>query len=279
LDNEKKIELFINKMKMNGFSQNTLNGYALDVRLFFESVNKNWIDVTSDDLELFFGNLMDKRSKRTVARRMASVKAFYKYVCEKDEDFKDPTRKLKTPKLDKTLPKYLTSEEESALIESANSVRDRAILLMLYITGMRISELWALNKEDIDFETKRIKVYGKGGKERFVFINNEVCELLKQYFNERTDNDPALFADKYGNRLSRRSVQKFTKRCGQKAGIKKKVTPHCQRHTHATTMLRAGIPLEVIQQDLGHSQLATTLLYAKLNDTAVCDAHENVFGK
>jgi integrase/recombinase XerD len=279
LNNEQMLTLFLSKIKLNGFSLNTQKGYKFEILTFFKDVNKNWYEVNFDDLELYFSGLMDTKKKRTVARRMAAIKGFYKYIEERYDDFKNPTKRLHSPKLDKRLPKYLTPNEVELILSQAKSLRNRTVITILWVTGMRINELFKLNKEDINFDTKSVKVFGKGSKERITYFNDAAAELLKQYLASRADDNPALFVERGNRRLSERTIQKFVSKYGKLSGINKHVTPHAFRHSYATQLIRNHVPLEIIQRSMGHSQLTTTLIYANLDDQSIVDAYRSVFDK
>jgi integrase/recombinase XerD len=279
LTNEQMLTLFLSKIKLNGFSLNTQKGYKFELQTFFKDVNKHWSEINFDDLELYFSGLMDIRKKTTVSRRMAALKGYFKYIEERYEDFKNPTKKLHSPKLDKRLPKFLTPIEIELLLSQIKNLRNLTVVTLFWVTGMRINELFKLNKEDVNFENKSVKVFGKGSKERVTYFNDTAAELLKQYIDSRTDENPALFIEKGNRRLSERTIQKFVVKYAKLAGIKKHVTPHSLRHSYATQLIRNHVPLEIIQRSMGHSQMTTTLIYANLDDQSVVDAYRSVFDK
>jgi integrase/recombinase XerD len=144
---------------------------------------------------------------------------------------------------------------------------------------MRISELWSLNKDTIDFDNKQMRIVGKGNKERTCFMNTETKEMLLKYLDSRTDNNTALFVNRNGERLGRREIQKFFKKAGLDAGIKKPVTPHKMRHSFGSRMVQNGAPIQVVQQCLGHQDIATTQIYSFLDNKTITDGYRAVFDK
>jgi len=186
--------------------------------------------------------------------------------------------KASSPKLDRRLPSFLTVEETVRLLEAPDrttpqGLRDRALLELLYASGLRVSELESLNLEQLDMETNEIRVWGKGSKERMVLIGEPAARALDNYL---TQGRPALLGEKktsavllnqYGGRLPARRIQKILDKYARKAGIGKKVHPHILRHTFATHLLDGGADLRVVQELLGHAQLATTQIYTHVSQS------------
>jgi integrase/recombinase XerD len=185
-----------------------------------------------------------------------------------------PCHDVELPKTGKRHPKYLSREEMDKLLEAPSSIyqaRDKAILRLLYTSGLRVSELTSLNKEDVDFQEGTVTVRdGKGGRDRVTFTTTGTLQLLKDMIYKRTrkgreDKGPALFTNRYGNRLTPRSIQRIVKEASREAGITKEVTPHILRHTFAVHSLNEDFNIKEIQQLLGHSSLSSTQIYTEIS--------------
>ncbi len=216
--------------------------------------------------------------KSSIARKLSAVRSFYRYLVREERVSANPLEKASSPKLDRRLPSFLTVEETVRLLEAPDlatpqGIRDRALLELLYAAGLRVSELENLNLEQLNMETSEIRVWGKGSKERMVLIGAPAALALKNYL---ADSRPALLGEKkaeavflnqYGGRLPARRIQKILDKCAQKAGLKKRVHPHILRHTFATHLLDGGADLRVVQELLGHAQLATTQVYTHVSQS------------
>ncbi|MDP4224816.1 MAG: tyrosine-type recombinase/integrase [Bacteroidota bacterium] len=283
LDNEKIIQEFLREMRTRGRSPNTIGGYTLDLNQFFKSVNKNYLEVTFRDVKNYFNEMTDSKTSRTVARKMAAVRSFYKYIeeimAEENKQYVPPTKTIKTPKMPKRVPKYLTHEEVLQVINVAHCLRDKAVMWLLYTSACRIDELFKLNRDDMNWDTKSMNVIGKGNKERISQFNEEAKNILLEYLATRTDGNPALFTEKGDLRLSKRTIQKFVRLAGKEAGIKKPVTPHKFRHSLASRMVQNGAPIQAVQALLGHNDIATTQIYAYLDNKTVRNEYNAVFDK
>jgi len=216
--------------------------------------------------------------KSSIARKLSAIRSFYRYLVREGKVSVNPLEKVTSPKLDRRLPSFLTVEETVRLLEAPDRStpqgrRDRALLEMLYASGMRVSELENINIEQLSMETNEIRVWGKGSKERVVLIGEPAARALNDYLEQgrpalrgrqRTN---AVFLNQYGGRLPARRIQKILDKYSQKAGIGKKVHPHILRHTFATHLLDGGADLRVVQELLGHAQLATTQIYTHVSQS------------
>ena len=216
--------------------------------------------------------------KSSIARKLSAIRSFYRYLVREGKVSVNPLEKVTSPKLDRRLPSFLTVEETVRLLEAPDRStpqgrRDRALLEMLYASGMRVSELENINIEQLSMETNEIRVWGKGSKERVVLIGEPAARALNDYLEQgrpalrgrqRTN---AVFLNQYGGRLPARRIQKILDKYSQKAGIGKKVHPHILRHTFATHLLDGGADLRVVQELLGHAQLATTQVYTHVSQS------------
>lgn len=279
MDNEGIIEEFLSMLQLRGCSLNTVNGYRLDLNQFFKAINKQYDEIDFKEVNSYFRLMVNKKSIRTIARKMASVRSFYTWCVDEDYMKEDPSRKLKSPKMPKRIPKYLTEDEIEQLINAMNSFRDKTVVVFLYTTGLRISEMYALNKDDMDWQTKTVKVLGKGNKERIVPFNERAKNMLLEYIATRDDDNPALFVEKNNLRLSKRSIQKSVKSAGIRAGIKKPVTPHKMRHSYGSHLIQEGVQLQTVSNLMGHSSTNVTEIYAWLSKKQVIDAYSSVFDK
>ena len=231
-------------------------------------------DITHRLMRNYLGFMKEKGyAKSTIARRLSAWRSYYKYLGREKIVETDPLAKVKTPKRDRKLPKFLLLSYMLKLLESPDvttplGIRDRAILEMLYGTGMRISELVNLNQSDVYNEDGYVRVLGKGGKERIVPMGEFSCKAIMEYVHKgrpllesSKNNEKGLFINRYGERLSARGIRKLIDKYAASAGINKNIFPHMLRHSFATHMLDAGADLRSIQEMLGHAKLSTTQVY------------------
>ena len=227
-------------------------------------------------------------SKSTTARKLATLRSFYKFLVKRDRVSSNPVISIKTPKQDKKLPKFLEYEEVVRLLNTppANTclgARDRAILEVLYSTGMRVSELVSLNMDDVDFLSEVIHIRGKGKKERICPIGSSALQAIQNYIefrNRRMANDSnfdsrVLFANKHGQRLSTRSVRRKMDKYLVEAGLDPAISPHTLRHSFATHMLNNGADLRSVQELLGHQSLSTTQIYTHITTSHMNEQYQN----
>lgn len=216
--------------------------------------------------------------KNSIARKLSAVRSFYRYLLREEKVSSNPLEKASSPKLDRRLPSFLTVEETVRLLETPDlskpqGIRDRALLEMLYAAGLRVSELENLNTDQLNMETNEIRVWGKGSKERMVLIGAPAASALSDYLARGRpallgrQKATAVFLNKDGGRLPARRIQKILEKCAQKAGIEKRIHPHTLRHTFATHLLDGGADLRVVQELLGHAQLATTQVYTHVSQS------------
>lgn len=214
--------------------------------------------------------------KASIARRLSAIRSFYRYLVREEMISVSPVANTSSPKLDRRLPEFLTTQEITRLLEAPDSStpqgqRDRAFLELLYASGLRVSELVSLNLEQVNLNTLEIRVVGKGSKERIVLMGEPAARALIAYLNDgrhrllgdRKSN--AVFLNRYGGRLTERSVQSLLQEYAGIAGIGKRVHPHMLRHTFATHLLDGGADLRVVQELLGHASLSTTQVYTHVS--------------
>ncbi len=216
---------------------------------------------------------LHKRNQRTsIARKLSTLRTFFRYLVREGALANNPAEGMSTPKLNRYLPKTLSVDEATALMErgygnSPQDLRDRAIVELFYSSGLRVSELTGLNVGSLDLREKLVRVLGKGRKERIVPIGRKAHEALLAYLEERAQPDEGepLFLNARGGRLTQRSVQRNLKVRLLKAGLIKDISPHALRHSFATHLLDGGADLRAIQELLGHASLSTTQKYTKVS--------------
>jgi integrase/recombinase XerC len=211
--------------------------------------------------------------KASIARKLSAIRSFYRYLVREGILESSPVEKTSSPKLDKRLPEFLALDEVERLLNAPDlstpkGQRDRALLELLYASGLRVSELVRLDLGEVNLDTGEIRVWGKGSKERMVLMGKPASEALRNYLEQGRPKllgdkkkTSALFINRYGQRLPERRVQKMLEDYAKKAGIEKRVHPHMLRHTFATHLLDGGADLRVVQELLGHAQLSSTQIY------------------
>ncbi len=254
-----------------GYSKATIREYKYDLNLFKRFVQKSLDHVTTGDLRKFLYYLKKERnsSAKTIHRKICSIRSFYKFLSKEHYISKNPTENIETPKIPKSLPKTLSQEEVLKLLKAPKSLRDRAILALLYSSGLRVSELCSLKVRDVNFEEGHLKVVsGKGAKDRFVPVAPFVIDLLKRYIKQRNEDfasDSPLFLSRRGGALTPRTIQRMIKKYKEKAKINRPVTPHTLRHAFATHLIENKVDIRLIQELLGHASLSTTQLYTHIS--------------
>ena len=274
----KNFELYL-KIGKN-FSSHTVKAYCADVLVFLiwaSDKDVKEIDAKKFGEYLYFIQQMNY-SKTTIARKIASIRAFYRFLYNREIIDYNPTDTTKGPKLPKTLPDFLTKEEIETIltnvkIQSPAGYRNRVIFELLWVSGMRISELSGLNYKDLNLEENEIRVFGKGAKERIVLIPDKTKELLKNYMENvsdlicKTDKTPdsPLFINNHGFRLQNQSIRNALKQVVNSIELNKHVTPHIFRHSFATRLIENGADLRVVQELLGHSSIQNTQIYTHVS--------------
>ncbi|MBM3230061.1 integrase [Candidatus Pacearchaeota archaeon] len=244
------------ELKVRGFSPLTVRNYGFFTDKFLEQVHKQPDQVTQDDAKLYLASLFDDKSKNTIMLAAAALKFYFTQILKKDFSA------VKMPKKEKRLPAVLTKDEMRALLSHADTEKSRLMISLLYSTGLRVSEVVNLKKNDIDFGEKSGWVRkGKGNKDRLFSISDQLTKDLQAYLKER-EYQYVLSKEKP---LTTRNIQKIIKQTAGRAQIQKKVTPHTLRHSFATHLLEQGTDIRVIQAMLGHSNLNTTQVYTHVS--------------
>lgn len=254
-----------------------------------QEVDQKLLTADVNEARGYLAHLNDKGySKATIARKLATLRSFYKFLVKMGRRSANPLAAIRTPKQDKKLPRFLEYAEIKRLLETPPmdswlGARDRAILETLYSTGIRVSELVGLNMDDIDFLSEVIHIRGKGKKERIAPISSSALQAIQHYMefrNKRCQNNSqfdtrVLFVNKHGQRLSTRSVRRKMDKYLKMAGLDPNISPHTLRHSFATHMLNNGADLRSVQELLGHQSLSTTQVYTHLTTKRLKEVYEN----
>lgn len=270
---DRYVHKFINYLQIEkNASGHTVTNYKIDLREFSESIKDKPIEqITHLDMRLFLARMKEKNfARRSISRKMACLRSFFKFLYREGLIKANPSVSLSTPKIEKKLPLFLNIDDVAKLLGSPDpsdyiGLRDRAILETLYSTGIRVSELAGLDKEDIDFISGVLKVFGKGKKERLVPIGDRALRAIRAYFekigvSDINEKKPA-FLNKSKRRVSDRAVRRIVHKYIHKTSLNENISPHSLRHSFATHMLDRGADLRSVQELLGHANLSTTQIY------------------
>lgn len=274
------------------FSSHTVKAYYSDVLSFLVWLNEEAVETVTYKTIREFLLFIQKfnYSKTTTARKIASIRTFYRYLYRERIIESNPALGIHSPKRGKTLPNFLTEQEIEQIlnnikIETPAGYRNRTILELLYATGMRISELSGLNFCDLNLENNEIRVLGKGNKERIVLVSNKAKDFLNTYIStarsmifkdeksKKPSNEDPVFINKTGYRLQPQSVRIAIKEVVEKIQLPKEVTPHVFRHSFATKLLEHGADLRIVQELLGHSSISNTQIYTHVSTERLKQAY------
>jgi len=255
----------------------TVRNYTTDLLGFFQFLRTREIgslkEVDKHVLRDYLSHLMEQGLvKASIARKLSAIRSFYRYLLRERIIPTSPLATTSSPKLDKRLPSFLTQEEVKQLLEAPDfstpqGQRDRALIELLYASGLRVSELVNINLEQVNLDSCEIRVWGKGSKERVVLMGKPAANALRTYLSQGRPKligekrTSALFLNRYGGRVKERRVQRILEKYTSIAGIDKRVHPHMLRHTFATHLLDGGADLRVVQELLGHANLSSTQIY------------------
>lgn len=281
---------------VKGFSANTSEAYRSDMTQLTEwlaapsedlAPAESWADVSRDHLLGFVSNLKSREyATTTIARKIAAVKSFFSYMATHDLLESDPSEGLSSPKVGRALPSPLGVDEVELLLNqprgksTPEAMRASAMLELLYATGMRVSELVSLSVADVNLDEGYVRCRGKGYKERIIPVYPEAIRALRLYIDDarprlrRRRDEPALFLNRRGNRLTRQGFWLLLKSLAAEAGITHSITPHTLRHSFATHLLRGGAALRHVQELLGHSSISTTQIYTRLAHDQLRDEYD-----
>ena len=269
-------------------SDNTLQSYRRDIEQYMSYVNSNNLDFKAANKTSIITYLMylqkEGKATSTISRNLASIRSFYQYMVRTKVIEEDPTEGLESPKMEKRLPKVLSVSEVNLLLEQPKCVdlkgyRDKAMLEILYATGIRVSELISLDVSDVNEEMGFIKCRN-AHKERVIPMGTSACAALSAYLREarnamiHTDKETALFVNTNGGRLTRQGFWKIIKQYKNQAKISMDITPHTLRHSFATHLVENGADLHAIQEMLGHSDISSTQIYAQLANSKLKEVYQ-----
>ena len=280
---------FINHLRVErGLSKNTIEAYSRDLRRFLqflEQKNLSPLRVTQDHVTAYMASLEGTLSIRSAARNLSALKMFFRFLVSDERIEQSPVRLLNTPKIPHKLPEVLTHEEVDLLLSKPDSSnprgqRDKAMLELLYATGLRVSELIGLGTTGVNLEAGFVRTLGKGSKERMVPMGAKALEAVKEYLEDgrirflKGRSSGFLFLNTRGNPLTRQGFWKIIKQYGLAAGINKRITPHSLRHSFATHLLEFGADLRSVQIMLGHADISTTQIYTHVTRERLKQVHE-----
>lgn len=275
---ENIIKTFLVVKGMEGMARGTLENYAIRLRAFMLASPKPLGKLTANDIRLFLFNYQKMRgvSNRTLESIRISICSFMNWAALEGYIEKNPAQTLKPVKFIAKPRKALTQIELELIRRACKTTRETAIVETLYSTGCRVSELTGIKLSDLDWNKKTVSLLGKGQKYRTGFLNAKAEVSIRAYLNERKHKSDYLFCnDRGGGQMSKDNVERMTKIIAQRAGLGDAgVTPHVFRHTTATQALRSGMPVEDIQHILGHSNIATTMVYAHVSRDSVQEKHQ-----
>ncbi len=279
-----------------GYSQNTVSAYRNDLgqfQTYLESLDpatrpRGWGNVTRDHIVGYMLEMKEREyASSTVARKIAAVKSFFGYLVDEGYLRKNPANELESPKVEKHLPSAIGPEEIERLLaapegDTPTAYRDRALLEMLYATGLRVSELVSLDVADVNLQAGTARCMGKGSKERVLPIYDQALVVVDAYITKgrpglvhNNPEEPALFLNRRGQRLTRQGLWLIIKRYVEKVDIQGNVTPHTLRHSFATHMLRGGAGLREVQQMLGHANISTTQVYTQVTNEHLREVYDD----
>jgi integrase/recombinase XerC len=266
-----------------GASPNTVRSYASDLRQFAEFLEREGSAPAAADSRLiraYLAWLYQRRlAKSSIARKLAAVRSCLRFLARRGAIVQNPARQVRSPRLPRRLPSFLPKDEAKDLLDripEASDIgrRDRALLELLYATGIRVAECCGLDGDDLDRSRGTVRVLGKGDKERVVPVGDAAWQALDEYLAMRRTARGPLFTNRRGGRLTPRSVRRIVDKRARLSGIDRRVTPHTLRHTFATHMLGEGADLRLIQELLGHSRLSTTQRYTHVSPESLMKVYD-----
>jgi integrase/recombinase XerD len=286
------LDQFMNQLKVErGLAINTIVAYNHDLITFFDFLKGKAVSpihVNKDDLLSFIAEQKNQLSPRSLARRLVAIRMFYRFLVSEGKMDSNPARLMGIPKMYRYLPDVLRRDEVEALLVQPDThtllgKRDKALLELLYATGLRVTELTGLTMNNINLEAGYIRTIGKGSKERIIPMGTKAIESLKDYLKNGRPSllkkhsakaGPTLFLNGRGRPMTRQGLWKIIKNYALKAGITKTVTPHTVRHSFATHLLEGGADLRSVQIMLGHSDISTTQIYTHIARERLKEIHE-----
>lgn len=283
LPNEELIERFKQQKSLVGLKPSSLNGYVTEVRAMAKYYNdKSYCDITTADMKDYLAYMVKARNLQaaTLQTKIRAISSFYEFLVNEEFIDKNPTNKIERVLCEKKIKKAFSNAEMDAMRAECLTKRDRAFFEFLYSTGTRLAEVIALNVKDINFSEGEVIVFGKGHKERVVYLSNICMKYLQEYLEERyAQPDEPLFTHlTNGHRLTPRAAELILKDIGDRAGVEN-VHPHRFRRTCAIHLMDRGMPVEQIREVLGHAKLETTMIYCNVNSSKVKASFKEAFNR
>lgn len=282
-------EAFLDYLKVErGLSKNSISSYNQDLKKYLDYLKKRKIEspnsIDRKDITDFLFLLRKNICPSSISRTLSTVKNFHKFLLREKIASSDPSNLIDSPKVDKKIPSFLSLDEVTRILKAPNlkdikGIRARAILEIMYATGMRVSEVSSLKVSDCNMDVGFVKCKGKGSKERIVPLGKVAQHFVQKYINEAR---PKLLGKKFsiylflaqgGRTLSRQSIWKIIKAMAKSAGVRKKISPHVLRHSFATHLLERGADLRSLQEMLGHASITTTQIYTHINRSRLKEIH------
>ncbi|MBI2344394.1 MAG: tyrosine recombinase XerC [Deltaproteobacteria bacterium] len=286
-------------LKERGASPHTHKNYLADLRHFFQyffdkepAVPRQGTRILklidAEMVRAYIGTLLDRHHPASVARKLASLRSFFQFWIRQGGMTTNPAKEVATPKIPKRVPRFLSVDEAFQLLDMPHgtdllSLRDKAVMELIYSSGLRVSELVGLNLHDLDLTEQKVRVLGKGQKERIVPVTPKAIGALQDYIARRNElakgDETALFVNRRGGRLTARSVERMIRKYLSATALNKRVTPHVLRHTFATHLLNQGADLRGIQELLGHASLSTTQKYTHVSVDQLMEVYDKTHPK
>lgn len=273
--NEKYIEEFIDYLRFEKkYSENTISSYKRDLNKTNTYIKKDFAKLNKKDIQNYIQKISKSENASSVSRCISTLKSFYKFLELNKYTNTNPLTTISNPKARKSLPKVLSEEEVDKLLDinlkTDFDYRNKAMLELMYSSGLRVSELINLNVNDIDLSNASVRIFGKGSKERIIPLNDYAIDALNNYIlNHRRSlfkhsESNYLFLNNHGNKMTRQGFFKILEKIAKEKGIKSELSPHTLRHSFATHLLKHGADLRSIQELLGHSDISTTQIYTHI---------------
>nr|WP_320145748.1 site-specific tyrosine recombinase XerD [uncultured Anaeromusa sp.] len=288
---ENYVQQFISYLASErGLAQNTLESYGRDLRYFQQYLETKRLTFATGSTNEIIRTYLDELKKNgkavsTISRNLAALKSFYQYLLKEQYLDVDPASKIESPKLEKKLPQVLSVQQVELLLKQPNinlpaGLRDKAMLELLYATGIRVTELITINVNDVNLELGYIKCFGRGAKERVVPLGSIAAKCVTHYLRKgrtalvRSKQEEAMFVNHHGRRLTRQGFWKIIKKYALEAHIDQKITPHTLRHSFATHLLENGADLRSVQEMLGHADISTTQIYTHVTKNRLKEVYD-----
>lgn len=270
-DIEDKMMLYLQTKRLEGLSDKTLHNYYLNLNIFSNCLRKPVNMVTKEDMRRFLAVRCKDMKATTKNTQISTMKSFFGWLDEEDYIEKNPMKQIKSTKVPHRLRTALTDEEVENMRQACITDREKALIEFMVSTGCRLSEIIGINVDDINWNDMSLHVIGKGNKEREVLFNVKTKILMKKYLKTRKGESEALFISEHKpySRLKSRGIETIVNKIAERGKFDKSVYPHLMRHSYGTHSINAGMPLPVLQELMGHSNSATTMVYAKMSKDSI----------